>query len=178
MHTRARFSKLLKIFRRSSQEVVKIGPHAGSWSAFEKWSGHHVVPKCCRDGGWAVTLKGKENQKNRGRKSVRAMAGPPTMRLCARDSRQQAATPLHSVDADDTRPVVVGNVGDNGVGSHRRLRASETQQLSHVARWPTPPTPICSGPFTFRAAKKCCLLFCSSRLYFVQLAYSTTFDRV
>jgi len=32
----------------------------GSQSAFEKWSGH-VVLKCCRrEGGWAMTLKGKE----------------------------------------------------------------------------------------------------------------------
>ena len=42
-------------------KLVKIVVKTGSWSAFEKWSGH-VVPKCCRkgEGGWAMTLKDKD----------------------------------------------------------------------------------------------------------------------
>ena len=32
----------------------------GSQSAFEKWSGHIVLKCCRREGGWAMTLKGKE----------------------------------------------------------------------------------------------------------------------
>ena len=53
----------------------------GSWSAFEKWSGH-VVPKCCHKGGGSYDFK-KERmlKKIRGRKSGQAMAGPPTTAL-------------------------------------------------------------------------------------------------
>ena len=52
----------------------------GSWSAFEKWSGH-VVPKCCHKGGGYDFKKERMLKKIRGRKSGQAMAGPPTTAL-------------------------------------------------------------------------------------------------
>jgi len=49
---------LLLLFRRNNGVLYNNICYivAGSWSAVEKWS-DHVVPKCCRKGGWAMTLK-------------------------------------------------------------------------------------------------------------------------
>ena len=56
---RAEFAIFAAVSSNSEGTTNESAGVTGSQSAFEKWSGH-VVPKCCRKGGGAMTLKDEE----------------------------------------------------------------------------------------------------------------------